>query len=428
MPLTLRIENRPDLPATGRERVFSACGGTIGRAGENDWVLPDSRRYVSSRHAIIDFQAGAYYLIDTSRNGVYVNGADTPVGHGHPQRLFDGDRLRIGELEISVGITPDDASIPDDGMRDSIVRAQLVAEEPSVELQLMAEDKLLGDALFQQHLAPGTDLMRGPAAVAAPPRPAARAAAGGGTATALATARGRTPTPAAKGAPRPAARASATAAPAAAPLAAPAPARDPAERKALELLLAAAGLKPDAVAGATSAEVLQLAGQLLRLTVGGLMELLKERSTFKETFRIPQTLIQPVQNNPLKFSPNVEEALRYLLNDRGESGYLGARDAVQSAYQDLRQHEQASLRALVRGVVDYAEQFDPEELRQRFDKGLKRGGILGSANRLKYWELYEELFPTLVQREEGSPPAVFSEHFARAYADELEGGRTPRGR
>jgi type VI secretion system protein len=158
------------------------------------------------------------------------------------------------------------------------------------------------------------------------------------------------------------------------------------------------------------------------------MELLKERSTFKDTFRIPQTLIQPVQNNPLKFSPNVEEALRYLLNDRGESGYLGARDAVQSAYQDLRQHEQASLRALVRGVVDYAEQFDPEELRQRFDKGLKRGGILGSANRLKYWELYEELFPALVQREEGAPPAVFSEHFARAYADELEGGRTPRGR
>jgi type VI secretion system protein len=425
MPLTLRIENRSDLPAAGRERVFSACGGTIGRAGENDWVLPDSRRYVSSRHAIIDFQAGAYYLVDTSRNGVYVNGADTPVGHGHPQRLFDGDRLRIGELEISVGITPDDASIPDDGMRDSIVRAQLVPEEPSVELQLMAEDKLLGDALFQQHLAPGTDLMRGPAAVAARPRPAARPAPAGGTATALATARGRGPAPAAKGAARPAAtQASAAAAPAAATV----PARDPAEKKALEILLAAAGLKPDAVAGATPAEALQLAGQLLRLTVGGLMELLKERSTFKDTFRIPQTLIQPVQNNPLKFSPNIEEALRYLLNDRGESGYLGARDAVRSAYQDLRQHEQASLRALVRGVVDYAEQFDPEELRQRFDKGLKRGGILGSANRLKYWELYEELFPALVQREEGAPPAVFSEHFARAYADELEGGRNPRGR
>jgi type VI secretion system protein len=423
MPLTLRIENRPDLPAAGRARVFSACGGTIGRAGENDWVLPDSRRYVSSRHAIIDFQAGAYYLVDTSRNGVYVNGADTPVGQGHPQRLFDGDRLRIGELEISVGITADDPNIPDDGMRDSIVRAQLVPEEPSVELQLMAEDKLLGDALFQQHLAPGTDLLRGPAAVATPARPAARPAPAGGVATALATARGRGTAPAAQGAPR-----QATQAAAAAPAPAPAPARDPAEKKAVELLLAAAGLKPEAVAGATPAEVLQLAGQLLRLTVGGLMELLKERSTFKDTFRIPQTLIQPVQNNPLKFSPNVEEALRYLLNDRGESGYLGARDAVQSAYQDLRQHEQASLRALVRGVVDYAEQFDPEELRQRFDKGLKRGGILGSANRLKYWELYEELFPTLVQREEGAPPAVFSEHFARAYADELEGGRNPRGR
>ena len=83
-------------------------GGTIGRSPDNDWVLPDERRYVSSRHAMIDYQGGAYYLVDTSRNGVFVNGADTPVGQGHPQRLFDGDQLRIGEFEIAVDISGSD--------------------------------------------------------------------------------------------------------------------------------------------------------------------------------------------------------------------------------------------------------------------------------------------------------------------------------
>jgi type VI secretion system FHA domain protein len=419
MPLTLRISNRNDLAADARERVFAACGGTIGRAPDNDWILPDERRYVSSRHAVIDFQAGAYYLVDTSRNGVYINGADLPVGHGHPQRLFNGDRLRIGELEISVAVTGDDSQIPDDGMRDSIVRAQLVPEEPSVEMLLVAEDKLLNDRVFQQHLAPSTDLVRRPAAPA-PPRAAA--------ATSKPAAVSKPAPAGSKPAPRPAAPGPANrVATAAVARQGPAPERDANER-ALALLLEAAGLKSEAVAGATSGEVLALAGRLLRLTVGGLMELLKERSLFKDTFRIPQTLIQPVQNNPLKFSPNVEEALRYLLNDRAEGGYLGANDAVLAAFRDLRQHEQATLRALVRGVVDYAEQFDPEELRNRFDKGMKRGGLLGSTNRLKYWELYEEHFPTLVQREEGSPPAVFSEHFARAYGDELENLRANRSR
>ena len=66
-------------------------------------------------------------------------------------------------------------------------------------------------------------------------------------------------------------------------------------------------------------------------------------------------------------------------------------------------------------MQDYVERFDPEELKSRFDKGLKRSGLLAGANKLKYWELYEESYPALTQREEGGPPQLFSEEFARAY-------------
>src|SRR5690606_39045047 len=71
------------------------------------WVLPDTHRYLSSRHASIDFRGGCYYIVDTSTNGVYVNDAEQPVGRGKPQRLFNGDRIRMGAYEMAVEIDDD---------------------------------------------------------------------------------------------------------------------------------------------------------------------------------------------------------------------------------------------------------------------------------------------------------------------------------
>ncbi len=397
MPLRLRItSDSRQLPLEERVREFPAVGGTIGRGTDNDWVLPDESRYVSSRHAMIDYQGGAYYLIDTSRNGVYVNGADTPVGQGHPQRLFDGDQLRIGAFEIAVDISGNDEEFAeDDGMRDSIVRAQLVPEDESIELQLVTEEKLTRDSNLHRHLSPARSAPAKGAAKAAPGRPAA------------------VPSEPKK---------PATAAPASAP------ASTDTEKRALALFLEAAGIKPEAIAGHTAAEVLQGSGKLLRVMVSGLMELLRDRSHMKDTFRLPQTMMQAAQNNPLKFSPSVDEALRYLLNDSSEGAYLSAEDAVRAGFRDVRQHERALVSAMLLAVQDYVERFDPEELKTRFDKGLKRGGLLSSSNKLKYWELYEESYPALTQRDDGGPPQLFTEEFARAYLQELEGPKAARGR
>lgn len=404
MPLRLRVtSDSKALPRDQRVREFPAVGGTIGRAGDNDWVLPDESRYVSSRHAVIDYQGGAYYLVDTSRNGVFVNGSDTPVGQGHPQRLFDGDQLRIGEFEIAVDISGGDEEVREDGMRDSIVRAQLVPEDESVELMLVAEDKLTADSHLQRHLTPTK-------AGVAKAQGAEKGVVKGAVTRPVAV-----PSPPKKPAPKQA------------PAQAPMVSSDP-EQRILAQFLEAAGVKPDAISGQSATEVLQGSAKLLRVMVSGLMELLRERSHMKDTFRLPQTVMQAAQNNPLKFSPSVDEALRYLLNDRSEGAYLSAEDAVRAAFRDVRQHEQALVKAMLQAVQDYVERFDPEELKGRFDKGLKRGGLLSSANKLKYWELYEESYPALTQREEGGPPQLFTEEFARAYLQELDGQKAARSR
>jgi len=130
MALRLQITSR-HRQALGERflKEFGRDGGTIGRSLESDWVLPDSQRYISSRHASIDYRSGSYYIVDTSTNGVYVNGADTPVGRGNPQRLFSGDRVRLGEYEISVEVDEEDNTdqqLADVNHIDPVIRAQRV--------------------------------------------------------------------------------------------------------------------------------------------------------------------------------------------------------------------------------------------------------------------------------------------------------------
>ena len=85
-------------------REFAEDGGTIGRSLNNDWILPDPDRYISGKHAAIDYKGGIYYLVDLSSNGVYINGEHEPIGKGNPRRLFSGDQLRLGDFEIAVSI------------------------------------------------------------------------------------------------------------------------------------------------------------------------------------------------------------------------------------------------------------------------------------------------------------------------------------
>ena len=124
---------------------FGHNGGTIGRSLESDWVLPDGQRYLSSRHASIDFRSGSYYVVDTSTNGVYVNDAEQPVGRGNPQRLFTGDRVRIGEYEMSVEITDEDdtrETLANDRHIDPVSRAQRVPPPDPTRADMVAPHEI----------------------------------------------------------------------------------------------------------------------------------------------------------------------------------------------------------------------------------------------------------------------------------------------
>jgi type VI secretion system protein len=429
-------------------RLFGVTGGRIGRSQDNDWVLPDPDRYVSSHHAKVSFRAGQWILEDTSTNGVFINGSDAPAALEGAYTLQDGDRLRLGDYEMIVSIDERNDFPPDaSGQMPVPPKAKAVAAKNSSVAEDLGEElditDLLSDPLIQQS-ANTFDWGVSPAADSAPTKSSKPAPAPIPVLTPIA------PPPAPAPAAKPA-RAGGFASLLDAPVTDQSKKNDdwqmqtrPYDRKTMQALTNAstlsrieperpkrtgdstdsgvdafcrgAGIDPSALPADTQAALLTLAGQMVREMILGMMEALKGRTDMKTRLRLNQTTIQPGENNPLKFSASVDEAVLKLLDPHG-SRYLGPIEAIRESFADLRTHQGALVNAVQAATDELMSRIEPGELQERFDRGLKRGAILGAANKMKYWDLYVEFYQVLNQRNEQGLPGVFAEEFARTYAE-----------
>lgn len=103
MPIILSVQSYRAAPlAAPLQARFDELGGTIGRSTENGLALDDPTKYISRSHARIEFDRGAFWLIDIGGNPSVVNGR--PLGSGRRIALFDGDRLTVGEYQVVVAI------------------------------------------------------------------------------------------------------------------------------------------------------------------------------------------------------------------------------------------------------------------------------------------------------------------------------------
>ena len=45
--------------------MFTVHGGSIGRAVNNDWALPDPERHISGKHAVVKYKDGEKKIVVT---------------------------------------------------------------------------------------------------------------------------------------------------------------------------------------------------------------------------------------------------------------------------------------------------------------------------------------------------------------------------
>lgn len=107
MALTLSVLRCPDAvpPET---RTVTGGEFSIGRGPDNQWTLADPDKFLSKRHCVLAFRSGGWQLADVSTNGTFMNRDSDPVG-GAPRDLRDGDRLRLGNYEIEIRISQEEA-------------------------------------------------------------------------------------------------------------------------------------------------------------------------------------------------------------------------------------------------------------------------------------------------------------------------------
>jgi type VI secretion system FHA domain protein len=179
-------------------------------------------------------------------------------------------------------------------------------------------------------------------------------------------------------------------------------------------MLAAAGI--DAVR--VTPELSQQFGMILRVVVAGLMDVLRARDKIKDEFRMRMTTFKQADNNPLKFSANVEDALHNLLVKRN-AAYLGPVEAFEDAFLDVRNHQMAMLAGVRVAYEAMLAEFDPDRLQKDFDPQAKGANFLTGGAKAKYWELYRNRFHDMVKDADTSFRHLFGDDFAKAYEEQL---------
>ena len=98
--ILLTVLSYSGVPAEGLFARFDELGGTIGRADNNQLVLPDPERSISRLHARVVFRGGQYAIVDNGSNPVGVNGTAVPAGR--EQIIRPGDQVQIGSYLLTV--------------------------------------------------------------------------------------------------------------------------------------------------------------------------------------------------------------------------------------------------------------------------------------------------------------------------------------
>lgn len=156
-------------------------------------------------------------------------------------------------------------------------------------------------------------------------------------------------------------------------------------------------------------ELMRTTGELLRSMVEGLMQVLRARAELKSQFRVSVTTMHSQDNNPLKFTPNVDDAIRLILAPT-HSGFLAPKKAVSEGFNDIMSHQIAMTAGIQAALADILRSFDP----QLIEKALGDTGLF--QKKAKYWEYYLEKYPQLktVAQED-----FFGDAFADAYEKQM---------
>ncbi|MEQ7921833.1 type VI secretion system-associated FHA domain protein TagH [Xanthomonas sp. WHRI 1810A] len=449
MPLCLTITSYHKItPGQCFETTLKSGEMTIGRGLDNDWVLADPARLISSRHCVIKYMNGRYFVTDNSTNGVELQVAGIHLRRGNSEPLHEGEIIRIGDYEISVHINTDvglcepalsevSATQSFDALLASSKYLSCLAPDPAHPAPVHNTVSDLFNFLTPASVPPKTvsdhvpverhDFCPPAAPIPVSPQPAAATSRipadwdflGGRSTIADADPdqvindpQPPLPSDPIDTQPAPVAKDSI-----------PGPAPDTRTGDPLQAFLRGAGVAHLRVDAAQLPGHMEMIGRSYRRMVEGLIDILRARSSLKGEFRMQQTLIRPLENNPLKFAPNADEALLLLLR-QGNPAFMDPEQAIDDSFDDLRAHQLAVMAGVEASIQALLKRFEPARLEARM---ASPGPLmqLFSSHSAQCWRRFTELYEDISKEAEDDFSELFGREFGRAY--EQHSARTREG-
>ncbi len=130
------IKNGKDFP-TKRNFHFNMTNGLIGRAQDCDFYLPDSGNHISSKHALVEYKHGIYFIKDLSTNGTFLKSPYKRLPKEISIKINSTDIFIIGEYEIQARFIDNDYS------QDDVISYKSQTEFSNVDSSLRVSKQLI---------------------------------------------------------------------------------------------------------------------------------------------------------------------------------------------------------------------------------------------------------------------------------------------
>ncbi len=150
-------------------------------------------------------------------------------------------------------------------------------------------------------------------------------------------------------------------------------------------------------------------GSVYRDMVDGMMMVLRARSEEKREIRTDVTVIRKEKNNPLKFIPTVDDAMKVMISGK-YTGYIDGTVAIREGFADIMKHQMAMRAGLQAAVGEVLKGFEPAAFEKPFEEGIV------FQKKAKCWDAYCKAYPKLAVE---SMDNLFGDSFAKAYEEQM---------
>ena len=132
-------------------------------------------------------------------------------------------------------------------------------------------------------------------------------------------------------------------------------------------------------------------------------------------------MVRAIENNPLKFTGSVEEALAIMFGGPTRQ-YLDARATIENSFSDLKAHQLLTYGAMRDALDALFEDLAPDRIDHSVEPDHGLGRIVAS-RKAKLWDIYVDRWRAKTKRADGRLLEAFMALFAEAYDRLQDKGR-----